>query len=220
MADQQKHLDEQQPHWEEKFTANDTMFGEEPSQSAVRALKTFKEKGCKNIIELGAGQGRDTLYFAQNGLHVTVLDYSYKGIEIINQRAEELGVADQIESIYHDVRQPFSLEAASYDGCYSHMLYCMAITTEELIELSSQVHRVLKSGGINIFTARNRNDVDYNTGIKRGDNLFEVGTFIIHFFDEETINKVSEGFEVTEVWEFEEGGLPRTLWMVTQEKVQ
>ena len=41
MADQQKHLDEQQPHWEEKFTANNTMFGEEPSQLAVRALKTF-----------------------------------------------------------------------------------------------------------------------------------------------------------------------------------
>ena len=220
MADQQKYLDKQQPHWEEKFSANETMFGEEPSQSAVRALKIFKKKGCKNIIELGAGQGRDTLYFAQNGLHVTVLDYSHKGIEILDQRAEELGIADQVETIYHDVRKPFPLEEASYDGCYSHMLYCMALTTEELIELSSQVQRVLKVGGLNIFTARNRNDVDYNTGIKRGDNLFEVGTFIIHFFDEETIDAVSADFEVTEVWEFEEGGLPRTLWMVTQDKVK
>lgn len=219
MADQQKYLDKQQPHWEEKFTANETMFGEEPSQSAVRALKTFKEKRCKNIIELGAGQGRDTLYFAQNGLHVTVLDYSQKGIEIINQQAEKLGLTDQVEIIYHDVRKPFPLEDVSYDGCYSHMLYCMALTTDELIELSSQVQRVLKVGGLNIFTARNTNDVDYHTGIKRGDNLFEVGTFIIHFFDEETIDTISEGFEVTEVWEFEEGGLPRTLWMVTQEKI-
>ena len=46
------------------------MFGFEPSYSAKKALDLFKKNNITNIVELGAGLGRDTIFFAQNGIYV------------------------------------------------------------------------------------------------------------------------------------------------------
>ena len=56
------------------------MFGNEPSVAAVKSLNFFKGK---KIVELGAGLGRDTIFFAKNSIQVEALDYSQKAIEII-----------------------------------------------------------------------------------------------------------------------------------------
>ena len=62
----QKKLDQQSQHWEFRFSNNAEMFGLEPSLAAVKALKSFQEKNIKSIVELGAGLGRDTMFFAKN----------------------------------------------------------------------------------------------------------------------------------------------------------
>ena len=54
-----------------------------PIIAAAKALKLFQEQSISNIVELGAGLGRDTLYFAKNSIHVEALDYSKTSIEII-----------------------------------------------------------------------------------------------------------------------------------------
>ena len=59
------------------------MFGLEPSIAAVNTLKIFKEKKIKKIVELGAGLGRDTIFFAKNSIKITALDYSPAAIKII-----------------------------------------------------------------------------------------------------------------------------------------
>ena len=51
------------------------MFGLEPSVSAIKALKIFKENKINNIIELGAGLGRDSIFFAKNNIKTKALDY-------------------------------------------------------------------------------------------------------------------------------------------------
>ena len=44
------------------------MFGANPSAAAIKSLAFFKDKKIRNIVELGAGLGRDTIFFAQNSL--------------------------------------------------------------------------------------------------------------------------------------------------------
>ena len=61
-----KKLDQQSQHWEANFLSKPEMFGLEPSIAAKKALKSFKEENIKNIVELGAGLGRDTVFFAKN----------------------------------------------------------------------------------------------------------------------------------------------------------
>lgn len=208
----------QKEHWDEAFTKNKDMFGNNPSHAAVRAATIFKEHGLTHILELGAGQGRDSIYFAQNGFHVHVLDYSQEGIENIRDKSIELGLADRITVGQHDVRQPFPFEENQFDGCYSHMLFCMALTTDELLQLSGQIRHVVKPGGLNIYTARNQSDPHFGQGIHRGEDMYEVGGFIVHFFDEEKVAKLAVGYQVMDIEQFEEGGLPRRLFQVTMQK--
>lgn len=211
-------LNGQQLQWEQAFTKNKDMFGEEPSLAAVRAAKIFKMHGQMNILELGAGQGRDTLFFAQNGFHVHVLDYSKEGTERIRQKAVDHGLEDRIKATQHDVRNPFPFPEKTFNGCYSHMLYCMALTTEELLQLSEHILKVLWPSGLNIYTARHTSDPHYGQGVHRIEDLYEVGGFIVHFFDRAKVEKLSNGYRIIDVHDFEEGRLPRRLYQVTLEK--
>ena len=129
------------------------MFGSAPSFAAIKSVETFKKEKLTNILELGGGQGRDSLFFAQNNFCVQVLDYSKSGVDNIIKQANILGLAKRITVNIHDVRKPLPFRDESFDGCFSHMLYCMAFTTKELKNLSNEIHRVLKPGGINIYTA-------------------------------------------------------------------
>ena len=56
-----KILIEQSQHWEKSFSSKPEMFGSEPSHSAKIALENFKKNNVKQIIELGAGLGRDVI---------------------------------------------------------------------------------------------------------------------------------------------------------------
>lgn len=193
-------------------------FGEEPSYPAQIALKIFRKEGRRNLLELGSGQGRDAFYFAQNGLKVNVLDYSESGIKAINEKAQKLGLSHLVKAITHDVRKSLPFGAESFDCCFSHMLYNMAFTTMELEFLSQEIKRILKPNGLNIYTARNTNDKHYKTGICRGEDMYEFNGFIVHFLSREKVKLLSKGYEIISINEFEEGELPRKLFLVTLKK--
>ena len=195
------------------------MFGLEPSIPAVKATKFFKENNIKNIVELGAGLGRDTIYFAQNSIKVQALDYSKTAIESITDKAEKLNLAEFIKSKFFDVRKKLPFEDNSIEGCFSHMLYCMALSNSDLENLNNEIYRILKSGGINIYTARHTDDGDYKNGIHRGEDLYENDGFIVHFFSKEKVNQLSKDFEVLNIEKFEEGNFPRKLFLVKNKKI-
>lgn len=213
-------LDAQNPHWEKTYTKNPEMFGDEPSEPARKAVEVFTEAGAKYLLELGGGQGRDTIYFAQNGLTVTTLDYAEEGVTAIAGKAEKFGFSQAIKALRHDVRNPLPFPDASFDVCYSHMLFCMALTTVELEFLSSEIRRVLKPGGLNIYTVRHTGDIHYGTGIHRGEDMYEVNGFIVHFFSREKVKHLAKGYEIIGIDEFEEGPLPRKLFRVTLKRAE
>ena len=191
------------------------MFGNEPSIAAVKSLKYLKNK---NIIELGAGLGRDTIFFAQNSIRVEALDYSKKAIETITNKSKKLNLTQFIKPKIFDVRKKLPFGNNTIDGCFSHMLYCMALSNVDLENLNKEIFRILKPGGINIYTVRHTGDGDYKNGIHIGENLYENDGFIVHFFSKEKINKVSREFKILEIEKFEEGNFPRKLFIVTTKK--
>ena len=194
------------------------MFGLEPSLSAKKALKLFQEKKIDKIIEIGAGLGRDTIFFAKNSIHTTALDYSPSGIEVINQKTKKNNLSNYISSKLFDVRQRLPFEDNSIEACYSHMLYCMALTTSDLKKLNNEILRILKPGGINIYTVRHTNDGDFQNGIHIGEDLYENDGFIVHYFSEDKVNSLLNGFKNISLEKFEEGNFPRRLFFVVNEK--
>ena len=213
-----KKLDQQSQHWEVNFSSKPEMFGLEPSIVAIKSIKLFKEKNIKNILEIGAGLGRDTIFFAQNSIKVKALDYIPSAIKIINENVTKKGLLNYVATKVFDIRKKLPLKDNSIEACFSHMLYCMALSTEEIKNLNNEICRVLKPNGINIYTVRHIEDGDYKNGIHIGENLYENDGFIVHFFSEEKIKDLSEGFNIIEIEKFEEGKFPRKLFKVVLEK--
>ena len=195
------------------------MFGSEPSYSAKIALENFKKNNIKHIIELGAGLGRDTIYFAKNSIKVTALDCSPTAIKIIKDKSSNLRLSDFINVQTHDLRQKLNFKDNSFEGCYSHMLYCMAFTYSELENLNNEICRVLKKDSLNIYTARNYRDADYKKGIYHGEDLYEMNGYIVHFFSDEKIKKLLIGFKNLSINHFDEGSFPRKLSLVINQKI-
>ena len=211
-------LDAQQQHWNKTYREEPDFFGEEPSYAAQKAAEVFKKEGASKILDLGAGQGRDSLFFARNGFKVYALDYSETAVEAIRQKARQLVLSNAVAAMCHDLRKPLPFKDESFDACYCHMLYCMALCTSELESLFQEVKRVLKPNALNVYTVRNTKDPHYGKGIHRGEDMYEVGGFIVHFFSKEKVEQLAKGYDILGIDEFEEGELPRKLFLVKLRK--
>jgi len=213
-----KLLNQQSEHWERNFSSKPEMFGLEPSYSAKKALEVFKRNKIKNILELGAGLGRDTIFFAQNGIYVHAIDYSLSATNIIKKRSKENNLEEFIKVQNYDIRQKLNFDNQSFQACYSHMLFCMAFTNQNLKDLNKEIGRILIKGGINIYTVRNQTDGDFKKGIHRGEDMYEMNGFIVHYFSENKVKKLLEGFINLNIKNFDEGNFPRKLFLVINKK--
>ncbi len=206
----------QRQRWTTTFVAKSQMYGDHPSAPGRYAANLFLEAGARDVLELGAGQGRDTIGLLDAGLSVTALDFS---AEALDQLKHDAGPRHpRLRTLVHDVRTPLALDGLSFDAVFAHMLFCMALSTAQLEQLMAEVQRLLRRGGKIVYTVRHVGDADYGRGIAHGENIYENNGFAVHFFDRALVDRLSDGFELLAITEFEEGGLPRRLWQITQRK--
>lgn len=208
----------QQEHWQSVYQAAPHMYGDQPSEPCRTAAELFRAEQAHTVLELGAGHGRDALFFAERGFHVHATDFSATGIEQLRKRAEREGVAENVTTLVHDVRDPIPMPDSSVDAVFAHMLLCMALSTDEIHALVREVGRVLQPGGAFVYTARHTGDDHCGAGTSHGDGIYEQGGFAVHFFDDELVSSLAREWQLREVHAFEEGELPRRLWRVTQIK--
>ena len=214
----QNKLDQQSNHWENNFSKNPNMFGLSPSFASLNALKKFKEENIEEIVELGAGLGRDTIYFAKNQIKVEALDYSSAAIKIIEKKARFKNLTTFVSTKIFDVRHKLPYKDNSIKGFFSHMLYCMALTNSDIEKLNNEILRVLKPGCINIYTVRHTKDGDYKKGIHIGEDMYENDGFIVNFFSKKKVKSLLTGFKNLSITELEEGSFPRRLFVVQNKK--
>ena len=213
-------LSDQRAHWDRTFAERPDRYGDEPSAPARATVDLLRAEQKTDLLELGAGQGRDTRFFAVQGRYVTALDYAPAAVAALTAAARDAGLAGRIQARTHDVRRPLPFGDSRFDACYSHMLFCMALTTPELECLSAEVHRVLRPGGRVVYTARTTDDPDCGLGVARGDGMYEDEGFIVHFFAPVLVERLARGFDLIDVTAFEEGALPRRLVCVTMRKTR
>jgi SAM-dependent methyltransferase len=177
----------------------------------------MKTNNVKKVLELGAGHGRDTIFFASNGIEVEALDYSVIAVEILEKIAKEKRLP--IKSQNFDVKKnPLPFPDGYFDSVYSHMFLNMRFSLDEIRFIFSEIGRVLKSKGLNFFSVRNHNDKSYGQGMEIDKGIYDINGFQIRFFTEKEIQDLAvvQGFEI--LWIKEEYEEPVTLYLVPSRK--
>lgn len=198
------------------YNSDNSFFGEEPSNFGLLCLNHMKANNVKKVLELGAGHGRDTAFFATNGIQVDALDYSSVAIDILNKLAEEKRLPIKLQTF--DIKNPLPFADGYFDAAYSHMLFNMRFSEEELNFAFSEISRVLKSEGLNFFSVRNHHDKSYGKGIEVDEGIYDIDGFQIRFFTEKQIEGLvsAQGFKI--LWIKEEYEEPVTIYLISSRR--
>jgi len=162
---------------------------------SIRWLKENK----MNILDLGCGLGRNSVYLYQQGFKVTAVDASKSAIDRFKVTLQEKGY--EIDLRLCDMHSlPFADEC--FDGVFSfHVIY--HTNTAGIRKVISEVYRVLKPDGEVFVTFNSKNNssylkniqykIDENTIIKQ--EGIEKG--IPHYYcDEKEVKDLMSSFEI------------------------
>jgi ubiquinone/menaquinone biosynthesis C-methylase UbiE len=165
---------------------------DKPTIFAQWAVKYFPKEG--KILDLGAGHGQDSRYFANNGYQVTSTDFSDTALKLNKEKLpHDLTNKVLIQKV--DLSQPFPYEDSSFDIVYAHLSlhFFNDITTDKII---SEIHRVLRPTGIVAILVNSTNDPEYNTGKMLDRDYFELSQGDVkHFFSQEYLKAKTSQFE-------------------------
>lgn len=183
----------QNSHWQNKhqqYAATDWI--NMPSIFAEFAVTHFPTTG--KILELGAGQGQDSRFFAEKGYQVISTDRSEEVLKL-NREKIPTDLQSKIEVAHLDMEKLFPFADATFEVVYSHLSlhYFTDATTKQIMEKSS---RVLKPGGIVAILANSVNDPEYGLGTKIEDDYFENESVRKRFFSKDTIATFASDFEI------------------------
>ena len=81
----------------------------------------MKTNNATKVLELGAGHGRDTTFFASNGIEVEALDYSVDAVAILDKIAKEKKAANKTTNLW--CHEPTSISRWQFlCGIFTHAL--------------------------------------------------------------------------------------------------
>ncbi len=133
--------------YDDKYHSREFYWGKQPSSMCHRVLQVLPPVGKRTLLDIGCGEGRNAIFFAQNVYVVTGFDLSAVGIEKAGDWANELKLS--IELFQADVNryrlnEPFDILFSSGTLQY--------IPEEKRKELISHYKEFTKPGGLNAFT--------------------------------------------------------------------
>lgn len=124
---------------------SDPKFNSIKNPSAVvTKIKKYLEKG--SVLDLGAGDGRNSLYLAEQGFSVTAIDFSDVAISKLENLAEEKNL--KITTAVSDVTD-LTIEN-SYEVILAIQLF-HNLTKAEVLNLIEKIKAQTKDGGLNIL---------------------------------------------------------------------
>lgn len=177
----------------------------EPSDFAQYIVMELPLKS--HILELGCGNGRDSLFFLDKGHDVIAVDSSNTAIDMLNRLTQGFRNA---MFICDDFVKCSTLYQMIYDCIYSRFTL-HAITDEQETELLNNVRSSLGRDGLFCIEARTIHDDICGRGTKVGHNAYVYNDHFRRFIDvNEFENKLKLlGFEIISLEE--KTGLSKTI---------
>lgn len=99
-------------------------WGKEPNQlaEAVIDLISPRERPRKRVIDLGAGEGRDSVFLAKHGFPVVAVDVVPAGLDKARRLAHEAGVEiSTVEGDLNDIELPPGVDVVYSNGALEYI---------------------------------------------------------------------------------------------------
>lgn len=151
-----------------------------PSQTISLVWKNFLSGG--SVLDLGCGQGYDSLFLAKNNFLVTAIDSSEVAINQIKIKKDEL-CFDNLELICGDISD-FEIVRNKYD-----VIICRNVLNfldkKIALELINNIKNNSKIGTYIVIDVFTKNDPSFSSGNK-----------FVCYFEEQELLKIFSGFKV------------------------
>jgi SAM-dependent methyltransferase len=166
---------------------------EKPSIFAEMAIQYFPKEG--KVLELGAGLGQDSFFFAKQGYDVISGDIEISSLtQNLSRQSEDLKEKITIKQLNLKHHLPF--EDQSVDIVYAH-LSLHYFDEETTWRIFNEIKRVLKPNGLLAFLVNSINDPEYHIGKLLEEDFFVVDRATKRYFSIESTKKFTQNFQVS-----------------------
>jgi SAM-dependent methyltransferase len=177
------------PFWEERFSEEGRIWGDNPSPTALLAIDRFKKAGVREVLVPGSGYGRNAGAFARAGFAVTGIEISETAVTMARRGSSDVR--------YHQgsvLDMPF--DDSVYDGIYCFSVLHLFRKNDRAAFLG-RCRDQLKDGGVLFFTVFSDKDPGFGTGRKVEENTFESKPGReVHYYSREDLVSEFRGFEI------------------------
>ncbi|MFJ7406845.1 MULTISPECIES: class I SAM-dependent methyltransferase [unclassified Lysinibacillus] len=183
--------------WESSFIEKQTMWGFEPTDSAIVVKDFFLERNVKDILIPGIGYGRNAKVFTDNGIDVTGIEISQTAINLARQNGIDINIF--LGSV---TDMPFDNKL--YDGIFCYALIHL-LNKHEREKFIQDCYNQLKPNGYMIFTTVSQNAPMFGKGKQLDKDYFEVMEGVnMFFYDADSIKQEFKQFGLVAFSEIDE----------------
>ena len=143
--------------WNQRFDTEEYLFGTEPN--AFLVSQRARLRSGMQALCIADGEGRNGVWLARQGLHVTAFDFSPVAAGKAGRLAERAGVAVdyRVETV-----QTWLWESAAFDLVAA--IFIQFATPPERTRLFEGILRTLRPGGLLLLQGYRREQIEYGTG--------------------------------------------------------
>ena len=176
-------------YWSDMYS-RPNVFGTGPTKLAKMANDLIHDNSIKNILEIGCGQGRDCIFFAEKGYSVETFDISENAIRFVNKTKESFNLKN-LNAIVHDVTEPFSYPNIFFDFVYSN-LALQFFNIDSLEKIFNNIYQVMKEESTILFSTKKKGDKYYDFGTKISEDAYEYKGITRYFYDKSILEHMFE----------------------------
>lgn len=135
--------------YDEIYKQNQNVFGVEPTPM-VKSLLKYISSG--SVLDIGAGEGRNSLFLSSKGFDVTALDPSPVAMEKVNQTAKENNIV--VKTMMADINK-FQFPH-KYDVIVANLIF-HHLTKDEAYSVINKIRTHTNLAGFNVVNVITKN---------------------------------------------------------------
>ncbi|HUQ54810.1 class I SAM-dependent methyltransferase [Lentzea sp.] len=185
-----------------------------PHPWVTDTIHRLRDRGVRDVLDLGCGVGRHTFLLAEEGFAVHAIDRSPTAVEFVRGEA-----ADRRVALAADVADITSLPCPT--GAFDFVLAFNVVyhaDEDVLARVLEEVRRVLRPGGLYQATMLSKRNAQYGRGVEVAANTFvqpRAADDKVHphlYADAADLVRLHQGFRLLDAFDAEQGEAGSYHW--------